>query len=186
MLHHLTHFPQWLPVDMEHSAKRCDDDGRRRKKRRKKLFPVPTDHLSTQFENADCVDTDDHSIELHRRRSSRLAIFMSAANSQSTIANDSSLTINSLQNGEISAVCTTENECEDFPAMDDDTGSPSAGEDEDHPENAPDSSIGVDGSLEAEEVEEAEDGPNSSMLAADQEHIDSLDDNGFNLSLFSC
>jgi hypothetical protein len=186
MSRHLAHFPQ-CSVDMERSAKRCDDDGRRRKKRRKKLFPAPTDQLSTEFENADCVlDTDDHAIELRHRRSSRLAIFMSAANSQSTIANDSSLTINSLQDGEISAVCTTENECEDFPAMDDDIGSPSAGEDEDHPENVPDSSIGVDGSLEAEEVEEAEDGPNSSMLAAYQEHIHSLDDNGLNLSLFSC
>ena len=40
--------------------------------------------------------------------------------------------------------------------------------------------------LEVKEAEDEEDGPESSMLNASQEQSDSLDDNGLNLSLFSC
>ena len=185
MSRHLAHFPQ-CSVDMERSGKHRYDDGRRRK-RRKKSHPVPTDHPSTQFENADCVDSDNHSRELPRRRSSRRQIFTSAGNSQSMIANDSSLTVASPRDSETSDVATAENEYDDFPAMDDDVGPLSAGEGQVHPGDAPpDSAVGVDGSLETEEVEDEDAVPDSSMLAAYQEHIDSLDDNGLNLSLFSC
>ena len=56
MSRHLAYYPQ-CSLDMERSGRRRDDDGRRRK-RRKKLYRVPSDHLSAQFENAKCVDAD--------------------------------------------------------------------------------------------------------------------------------
>jgi hypothetical protein len=60
MSRHLAYFPQ-CSVDMERSGKCRDDDGRRRK-RRKKSYRVPSDYLSNKFENANCVDADDHSV----------------------------------------------------------------------------------------------------------------------------
>jgi hypothetical protein len=101
-------------------------------------------------------------------------------------ANDSSLTVMSPRECDVGDVGAAENECEDFPTMDDDVCSLPTREGEDNPVDAQDSPIGVDGSLEVEEVEDEEDGPESSMLYAYKEHIDSLDDNGLNLSLFSC
>ena len=93
MSRHLAYYPQ-CSVDMERSGKRRDDDGRRRK-RRKKLYRVPSHHLSAQFENMNCVDADDHSSELPRRRSSRRSMFVSATNlHQSMIENDSHLRVN--------------------------------------------------------------------------------------------
>ena len=105
------------------------------------------------------------------------------------IANDSSLTVVSPQECDIGDVGAAENKCEDFPTMDDNVCSLPAREREDHPVGAAQEfPIGVDGSLEVKEAEDSkEDGPElSSMLSAYQEHIDSLDDNSLNLSLFSC
>jgi hypothetical protein len=179
MSRHLAHFPQ-CAVDIERS-RQCSTDNRKPRKRKKKSDSVPTG--LNHFNNADNgVDSDDCSSQLPRRWSSRRSIF-SASNSHSMITNDRSATFMSPRDGEVTDFGTAVNACDDFPVVDDDASA--TVECEVHqPEDAPNSSIHEE-EMSATEVEE-EGAPNSSILVAYQEHIDSLDDNGLNLSLFSC
>jgi hypothetical protein len=73
-------------------------------------------------------------------------MFVSAKNSQSMIANNSSITVMSPQECDIGDVRA----CEDFPTIDDDVCSLPTREGEDHQADAQDSPIGVDGSFEVE------------------------------------
>jgi len=178
MSRHLAHFPQ-CAVDIERSRQRSANN-RKPKKRKKKSDSVCTG--LTHFDDADDgVDSNDCSSQLPRRRSSHRSIF-SASNSHSQITNDRSATYMSPRDGEVTDFGTAENACDDIPVVDDNAAATVECEVR-QTEDAPNSSIYED---EMSETEVEEGGtPNSSILVAYQEHTDSLDDNGLNLSLFS-
>ena len=185
MSRHLAHFPQ-CATDMERSGKDRRDKQGRARQHRKRSHPVSTDDIT----RVDCFNDDnltDHQSSLVRHRpSSRRAIFTSAAASHSSmISGDGRTPFTSQIGGASTDVAAAEKE-DDFPAMDDEQGIPS-GEGEFHPEYPQNYSISEEEETSAMvEVDEEEDIPESSMLVSYQEHINSLDDNGLNLSLFSC
>ncbi|KAI2509327.1 hypothetical protein MHU86_5080 [Fragilaria crotonensis] len=176
MSRHFSHYPQ-CSVDIEGSRKRPASNHARRKKRRKRLQDTTADPTDI---DSDGVDSDHHPRQLHHRRSSRRYVFPVSRN------DSHGLTITTPeQHGEVTDWCGTasENPCEDFPVLDDEATPTVLGEV--HQEDAPDSSIREYETTSSTEESEDEDAPDSSMLVAYQEHIDSVNDNGLNLSLFS-
>jgi hypothetical protein len=168
---------------MERSGKDHGDKGRLRQ-HRKKSCPVSTKHI-TQFDYSNDVNLTEHqSNQVHHRRSSRRTIFASAAASHSMIGEDGSVPVMSRKDDVLTDVAPAEND-DDSPAVDDKEGPPSR-EGEVHPEHPQDSSISEDEASAAVGVDDEEDIPESSMLASYESHINSLDDKGLNLSLFSC
>ena len=169
MSRHFSYFPQ-CSVDIEVSRKRPANEYRPRK-RRNRLYSVPTDV------NSDGVDSS-HPLQVHYRRSSRRSIFPVSRRNDST-----SFTVTPARGGEDTDIGTAaENPCDDSPVLDDKATPTDLGEV--HQEDAPESSIRECETSSTEELED-EDAPDSSMLVAYQEHIDSVNDNGLNLSLFS-
>jgi hypothetical protein len=100
------------------------------------------------------------------------------------IGGDGSVPVMSRKDDVLTDVAPAEND-DDSPAVDDKEGPPSR-EGEVHPEHPQDSSISEDEASAAVGVDDEEDIPESSMLASYESHINSLDDKGLNLSLFSC
>jgi hypothetical protein len=89
------------------------------------------------------------------------------------------------RDGEVTDFGTAENACDDIPVVDDNAAATVECEVR-QTEDAPNSSIYYEDEMSETEAVEEGGAPNSSILVAYQEHIVSLNDNGLNLSLFSC
>lgn len=114
------------------------------------------------------------------RRSSRVAISTSVSaphSSKNGAAPEAS-------NKSPIVMADTTSDNDDFPMNDEDNRCVLLDEEVASGRDVSDFSIGVE--VDDDEEKESDDTPESSMLAAYEHHLNSLDDNGLNLSLFSC